>query len=57
MLLDAGADVHAHNNKYSNALQEAALLGKEEVVKMLLGAGADVNVQGSKYSNATQAAA
>jgi ankyrin repeat protein len=57
MLLDIGVDIYIYTNKYSNTLQEAALLGKEEVVKILLGASVDVNVQGSKYSNALQVAA
>jgi ankyrin repeat protein len=43
MLLDAGADVNAQDNKYSNTLQAAAWQGNEKVVKTLLGTGADVN--------------
>jgi ankyrin repeat protein len=56
LLLDAGADVNAQGELFSNALQVALWGGHEQVVKMLLNKGADVNAQGGHFGNALQAA-
>jgi ankyrin repeat protein len=67
MLIDAGADVNAHNalnpvgpetraGEYGNALQAASVRGHDKVVRILMDAGADINIQGGKYDNALFAA-
>ena len=48
LLLSAGADPNAQNDKYSTALILAAHFGYKEGVSVLLNAGANVNVQ-NKY--------
>ena len=56
LLLDKGADVHAQDRTYGNALQAASRKGHEAIVKLLLEKGADVNAQGGHCGNALQAA-
>ena len=52
ILLAAGADVNAENNRGSTALYCAAINGHDEVGKALLAAGADVNVKSKDGSTA-----
>ncbi|KAJ7079508.1 ankyrin repeat-containing domain protein [Mycena crocata] len=43
LLLENGADVHAHNGKYGTSLQAASERGHTEVVRALLEHGADID--------------
>lgn len=56
-LLDKGADVNAEGGEYGNALQAAAVGGKESLVQVLLDRGANVNPKSGEYGSALQAAA
>jgi ankyrin repeat domain-containing protein 50 len=57
LLLEQGADANAQGGRYGNALQTAAICGKEAVVGELLERGAAVNAQGGHFGNALQAQA
>ncbi len=49
LLSDLGADVNKHDKQGGTALERAALLGTEEMVKLLLSQGADPNGPKGKY--------
>ncbi|KGO57587.1 hypothetical protein PEX2_020310 [Penicillium expansum] len=56
ILLEQGADIHAQDGLYGNALQAASNGGHDKIVQILLEQGADINAQGGLYGNALQAA-
>jgi ankyrin repeat protein len=56
-LLKAGADVHCRGGQFGTALQAAAYVGDEEVVKHLLCAEVNPLVKGGFYGTALQAVA
>jgi ankyrin repeat protein len=43
ILINAGTDMNAQDEKYDNALQTALLKDHDKVVQILMDAGADVN--------------
>jgi ankyrin repeat protein len=45
LLLDNGADVHAHGGVYFNALYEAATFGSTKIAKILLEKGAKIDAR------------
>ncbi|CAI6339356.1 unnamed protein product [Periconia digitata] len=57
-LIEKGADVNSQAEHFddSTAIQLAALLGHEDIVKLLLKNGANVNAKGGTLGNALQAA-
>lgn len=55
-LVGYGASINGHVEATSTALQEAAYLGNEEVVRYLISKGADVNAKGKKYGSTLHAA-
>lgn len=57
LLLDQGADIDSHSERYHNALCGASAEGHPKLVKLLIKAGAQVNAQSEQYGNALQAAA
>jgi ankyrin repeat protein len=48
MLIEAGADVNARNNRGETPLEKAIYHGYEELAKMLIEAGADVNARNNR---------
>src|SRR5215472_1854805 len=48
-LLDAGADVNAHDPRFGTALSAAARWGRVELMKKLVERGADPTLTGEKY--------
>ncbi|KAL1966043.1 hypothetical protein VTN77DRAFT_4983 [Rasamsonia byssochlamydoides] len=55
-LIEAGADVNAHDESHDSALYAASYRGHEDIVKLLLTAGADPNLNGGRYGSALQLA-
>ena len=48
-LLDAGADVNAHDSRFGTALSAAAIWGNVELMKKLVEKGADPTLAGEEY--------
>ncbi len=48
-LLDAGADVNAHDPRFGTSLSAAACWGRIELIKKLVERGADPTLAGEKY--------
>jgi ankyrin repeat protein len=55
-LTEEYSEIDVHRRKYSEALHEAAVDGKTQIVKLLLDHGADVNARGGPYGSALHAA-
>lgn len=53
-LLEAGADVNAHDPRFGTALTKAASLGDVDIMKKLLERGADLTLAGEKYGLVTE---
>jgi ankyrin repeat protein len=51
-LTEEESDIDVHCRNYVKVLQEAAVDGKTQIVKLLLDHGADMNAQGGDYGNA-----
>jgi hypothetical protein len=51
-LTEEESDIDVHRRNYVKVLQEAAVDGKTQIVKLLLDHGADMNAQGGDYGNA-----
>jgi len=55
-ILARGVEVNAQGGYYGKALQAAAYMGHEGIVRLLLEKGADINAQGGSYANAIRIA-
>ena len=50
LLVDSGAFIETKNRRNMTALQVAAEIGNDKVVKILVGLGADVNARSTTWS-------